>query len=193
METLTTPRPTRRDPEIIRKAAEKLAPEVQEWMGDSNDLSLEEITEDIAKAIRWDTDGYKIARNLDDYDPDAALVEILDGADSIIYTAHQKACEAWVEASGIQAPQIGMKVAPAKEGQGVGEVVSNHPNGQAVVCYAALGHVKEGMGCRGFYVDWEKLKPFEENVPDVERREPASLPSDGYPPSPPSSGSRRIT
>lgn len=161
MEPTTPPRPTRRDPDVIQAAANQLAPDVFKWCGDG-DTTLEDITTDLVKALRWKTDGYELARELDDYSPDAELVEILDKADILIHAAQRKACEEWVKSTRIPAPAIGMQVAAITDHSGVGEVVSNYPHGQSVVNFPGLGHVKAGTGCYGTYIDWEKLQPAEQ-------------------------------
>lgn len=68
-----------------RAAAERIWPQIAEWLrelGDDPDADRDTAIEHVAKAIRigWG-DGYKAARQLenDGWDPDARLVEILDG------------------------------------------------------------------------------------------------------------------
>ncbi len=157
MKTLTTPRPKTSDAEIIRKAAEKLAPEVAEWIGDGT--PVEDIIPDLEKAMRWSRDGYKLARELDDYDPDAQLVEILDSAEHYKSQAKEKACEEWVKSEGLEAPEIGSEVIDsAKPEHGVGIVGRNWPDGRSTVSFATLGHVTEGMGCHGLILEWERLE-----------------------------------
>lgn len=69
-------RPTINDPEIIRAAAVKMLPDVRHWLG--NDLSSdEELLKDLCRAMVH-SDGYKIARALDDWEPDAYFVDIMD-------------------------------------------------------------------------------------------------------------------
>lgn len=99
MENTALKRPTLHDPEVIAAAARKLAPAVKEWVEDSA-VTLAVIEADLREAIKFDDDGYAIARELDSqYYPDARLVEILDQA----YGAKTDALRAlerdWVQAN----------------------------------------------------------------------------------------------
>jgi hypothetical protein len=157
--TRTPPRPLRRDTEVVRAAAEKLAPQVLAWCQDETaDLAV--ITADLVKAIRWNDDGYDIAKSLDDYSPDAELVEILDAAGMLVTTAWEAACREWVTAHNITGPEVGALVSHTrKKDAGLGEVIRNEPDGRSVVFFPDLGHVKQGTGYLGLYVEWELLKP----------------------------------
>jgi hypothetical protein len=96
-------RPTSRSPEVIEIAAEKLAPEVAKWC---NEPVNHKIREGLVSALRYGTDGYKLARELEDkwyISPDAELVDILDGASSIVWDAERQAVAEWVKANGITA------------------------------------------------------------------------------------------
>ena len=150
------PRPSRRDPEIIAAAATKLAPQVIEWMT-GTDSDLPQLIEDLKKAMRWDSDGYQLARRMDDYEPDAQLVEILDEAGHLVRAEHEKACIAWVEANGLKGPEIGARVKYHRQGEELGTVTRNWPEGRSTVAFASLGHVTEGMGSHGFILEWEAL------------------------------------
>lgn len=158
------PRPKRNDDAIIAVAAKLLAPAVKEWC-ENDTATLEWIERDLRDAMRWRcTDGYDLARALDTkgYQPDAALVEILDGAGHCEYKAHQAAEIEWLKTAGLTAPAIGAQVSFEQSGKTIeGEVTSNHPDGKATVCCPSLGHHKtiEGgkSGTLGQIIEWERL------------------------------------
>lgn len=157
MKTPTTPRPKTSDPAIIRKAAELLAPEVADWCGDGT--PAEELIPVLEKAMRWRRNGYELARELDSYEPDAQLVEILDSAEHLKSRAKEKACEEWVKAEGLEPPPIDSEVTDSTNPQnGTGIVLQNWPDGRSTVSFASLGHVTKGNGCHGLLLDWEKLE-----------------------------------
>lgn len=160
MKNPTTPRPTLYDPAVITAAAKQLAPAVKQWCEDPA-VSVEDIETDLAKALRFDDDGYKIARALDgQYDPDARLVEILDEAYSAKTSALRALERDWVQANQLQPIPLETKVRWTKKpaaGVGVGIVVRNDDAGKATVMFASLGHVRQGTGCHGFIVNWEEL------------------------------------
>ena len=158
METLTQKRPDRKDPEIISAVVARLAPKVVEWyQGDADEI--DDVADDLSKALCWHSNGYELARELDSCEPDAALVEILDGAGNIIYSEHQKACIAWVEANGLKGPEIGTQVKHKRGGEELGTITRNWPEGRSTVAFPSLGHITEGdgIGCHGFILEWETL------------------------------------
>lgn len=158
MEKIIIPRPTIHDEEIVKKAAEKLANKVSEWLKD--DLTVEEAIEDIYKAIRFNDDGYAIARNLETqgWSPDMELVEILDNASCYILNTLKKAEEIWVKESGLQPFPIESLVKwTRKPAYGVGIVISNHSDGKSTVMFESQGHVRQGTGTHGFVIEWEAL------------------------------------
>ena len=157
---MTPARPKRSDDAIVAAAAKRLAAEVKEWLNDES--TLEEIEADLVKAIKYDNDGYDIARRLDgQYSPDAALVEILDNASHFKSSAQTKAEIEWVNANNITPPAIGSKVTYKEHGYDgkliSGEVTENHREGKSTIFCASLGHVKSGTGTHGFIVEWERL------------------------------------
>ena len=160
--TMTPARPKRSDDSIISAAAKRLAIEVKQWLNDES--TLEEIEADLVKAIKYDSDGYDIARRLDgQYSPDAALVEILDNAGHYKSSAQTKAETEWVNANNITPPAIGSKVSYKQHGYDgktiSGEVTENHKDGKSTIFCASLGHVKSGIGTHGHIVEWERLTP----------------------------------
>jgi hypothetical protein len=158
MENPTTPRPTLYDPAVITSAAKQLAPAVKQWCEDSA-VTVEEIETDLAKALKFDDDGYAIAREMDgQYDPDARLVEILDQAYGAKTAALRALERDWVQANQLQPLPLESKVRWAKKpAAGVGIVVRNDDAGRATVMFPSLGHVRQGNGGHGFIVNWEEL------------------------------------
>lgn len=155
----TTPkRPTLHDPEVIAAAARKLAPAVKQWVEDLAE-KLAQIEADLREAIKFDDDGYAIARELDSqYYPDARLVEILDQA----YGAKTDALRAlerdWVQANQLQPIPLETKVRwQKKPAAGVGIVIGNDDAGHSTVMFPSLGHVREGVGRHGYIANWEEL------------------------------------
>lgn len=154
MNSTTTPaRPKRSDDFIVREAAKLLAPKVKEWLDD--DTELEDIEADLVKAIKYNDDGYEVARSLDGkYSPDAALVEILDEAGMAKRNAHSKAEVEWVKANNIQEIPLETKVRWSRKAEaGIGVVTKNHPDGKSTVTFASLGQTPGS----GYIVEWEAL------------------------------------
>lgn len=158
MENTALKRPTLHDPEVIAAAARKLAPAVKEWVEDSA-VTLAEIEADLREAIKFYDDGYAIARELDSqYYPDARLVDILDEAFGAKTDALRALERDWVQANQLQPIPLETKVRwQKKPAAGVGIVVNSYPEGKATVMFPSLGHVREGVGCHGFIVNWEEL------------------------------------
>lgn len=166
MTTPTPPkRPGRNDPAVIAAAAKALAVKVQRWLQSCDDAAAdpEEIESQLSAAIRWNDDGYRIARQLDSqgWDADAELVEILNDAVFIKRDHHRKAEVEWVKASGIKAPDVGAAVTFKQLGMTVeGVITRNDEDGKSVVFCASLGHVREGTGVHGTIIEWENLTPI---------------------------------
>ena len=134
------PKPTRSTSEVIDRAIKKLLPKLVRWIkanGEGGDETNEQLQADVKKALRYDHDGYALARNLDSagWSPDAELVEILDDYSSMIHNAVDQCVKEWVEANGIKPKlAIGTKVALPESwckshfkwlgGQGIGEITA---------------------------------------------------------------------
>lgn len=125
--------------------------------GDDTELSV--IEADLAKAMRWNDDGYEMAKALDgNYMPDAAFVEVLDETSGLKGAALRSAEADWVKANSIQPIPLETKVTWSRKPEaGIGVVTHNHPDGKSTVAFASLGHVREGTGRHGFVVAWEEL------------------------------------
>jgi hypothetical protein len=147
------PRPQKYDAAILLEAARQIAPKVKKWLND--DTELADIEADLVKAIKYNDDGYEIARSLDgQYCPDATLVEILDDAGWAMIKALGKAQAEWVKANNIQEIPLETKVRWRRKPEaGVGVVTKNHPDGKSTVTFESLGQ-KPGFG---YIVEWENL------------------------------------
>lgn len=103
-----SPRPKKLDKETTREIAQKLAEEVLKY--DSDYGTLDEITNDIFGVIdklSIDTDGYRIARILEDryyWTCDSTIVEIMDAYSTHQHDALRKTQHAWVKEHNIQPP-----------------------------------------------------------------------------------------
>lgn len=157
-ETQTPKRPTRRDPAIIEAAAKKLLPEVNEWLKDGNDEAEDTSTlKDLQGAMRWDEDGYAIAKHLDQdgWSPDSRLVEILDSAAHYIIQAQEEACKVWVAENQLEGPAVESRVTWDRHPEhGEGSVVRNDPDGRSAVKFDS-----DTNASRTYLVPWEDLKP----------------------------------
>ena len=152
-------RPLRNAPQLIHNAAELLLPDVMQWLNDAS--KPEHVLDDLKLAIRHETDGYAIARSIEQntqITPDSELVEILDRAGSCLRTAYFNACAAWVVENNLTGPAIGaqVKCSPIRN-EVTGEIIRNTTDGRSLVYIEAHGHVKEGLGCLGTYLPWETL------------------------------------
>jgi len=157
MKTPRRKRPNINDEAVVKYAAEKLLPDMINWLGE-DDEAESEILEDLIKAIQYADDGYEIAKRLDgNYSPDAALVDILDRASSYKRSALQSLCTEWVISEELEAPQIGSHVTHIRYNDAIGTVVRNCSDGRSTVAFPTLGHVNEGNGCHGFILEWESL------------------------------------
>ncbi len=153
-----TPRPKAQDQSICIAAAKSLAPKVQKWM-ETDPMDISEIEADLATAIQWCSDGYELACALDNYSPDAALVEILDEASCHKRRALEMAEKEWVKANNIQPIPLETRVTWSRKPEaGIGIVTANHADGKSTVLFESLGHVRSGIGSHGFVVEWEKLE-----------------------------------
>lgn len=170
-QTNPPPRPTRRDRCVLRRAAEMMAQDVILWFGDDWDDDHEGLIEQLAEAmaLSLDSDGYQIARYLENnfhWEPNAELVEILDGHG--IYEAHDELVAKWVEINGVQAdrclgdmvgtrhgvgPIVGIDKAHATYTVQTDEYLHDHPN-------------QKGKG-GGYVIEFERAlpQPAPENVP----------------------------
>ena len=156
-------RPTWPDDYVVRKAAELLAPKLKAWLVECDkhdDTPLDDIVNDLAKAMDWHTDGYELAKNLEreGWMPDAQMVEVLESAAFAKHDAVAFMCKEWVKAYGVQPPPLEAMVKDPKHPErGVGLITENHSDGRSTVMFPKLGHVREGAGNHGLILNWEDL------------------------------------
>lgn len=111
-------RPRQHDADVVRAVAEDMTAEFADWC---EEKPGPEHTEMLVKALSWGGhNGYAIAKRLESQayiEPDALLVELLDGA---AWWRHERAAViAWVSANNITIPhQIGDEVT-TRHGVGV--------------------------------------------------------------------------
>ena len=160
-------RPKRTDEEVTDLAAKRLVPEVMQWLGDH--AEEQRTYEDLRKVLKWsiDDDGFELAQEMGrlGYEPDADLVEILDGAGRT--DAHEAIVEEWVRAHDLRlALPIGAQVTAQVNRKTVtGEIVALYPKtAQYIVMVPSEGHVKTGFGTRGYAVGFESVQPLKSDT-----------------------------
>ena len=165
---MTPVRPNRFHPDVAAEVAKRLLDPVARSLC-AKDAERPEILEQLADVLTGcsDWDGYSLAVNLDRrfcWDPDAELVEILDGASGIQWDVYRKRLKAWVKENGITTElKVGDKVKTDRSGEHVGEIVSVDPEvATATIFVAKLGHVRSGVGTHGVIVGYEQC----EKVPE---------------------------
>ena len=100
------PRPRRSDPAVLDAAANRMWGYVRPWLGTASGRAATYSESECRTALReciGSSNGYEFARSLEDrgWEPDAALVAILDHAQEDIAVAHVGAVVAWVQRHGI--------------------------------------------------------------------------------------------
>lgn len=93
-------RPLRNSPEVLARAAKSVLPDIMRWLGSGHQET--DILPDLIRVLRSGGNGYELAKELDDWNPDLELVEILDGAGWDDIGAHDSVVEEWVTANSIK-------------------------------------------------------------------------------------------
>lgn len=149
-------RPKRYSKEVIEATAIKLLPLVLKWLNDEQDNG--ELLVSIIKAIECNDDGFDIATSLhdiDDLEPDAELVRILDDTSHIKSQCQKELCIKWIAEKGIK-PLHG--TGDTVMYQGDKSVIKKiTEDGQYLLFIASKGHVESGTGTHGIYVNWEDV------------------------------------
>lgn len=164
--TNTVERPKPNCKEVVRLAAEMLLPKVIEWLKEGGDDRAEEerdqILDDLADAIEYEDDGFRIAEQLKSnhyWEPDAGLVEILDR--HYKYDAYKDLVKKWVKENDIK-PELAIEssVTVTVKGKSVNGIITNINNDTAeyTVCCESLGHVRSGIGTHGTILPYEEVK-----------------------------------
>lgn len=156
-------RPSRSAEEILMAVAKKLMPDLMRW-GRFEEDEAPEIAEQLLKALKWERDGYKLAKHLEDHcswDGDAELVDLLEGAD--FYGCHRDAIKAWIRDNAIApAFEVGKQVTVKLRGDGdlTGTIRDTTDDGMYTVMIPAKGHVESGLGTHGLLFTWEDVEAW---------------------------------
>lgn len=159
-----TQRPAYTDAAILDAAALKLAQEIA-------GRDREQDAKDIAAALGRqapDFDAYRLTRCLEDdfgWEVDEGTVSAMEGAFMMVHQHKREAVEAWVRSNGIKPRRaIGDRVRVTIKGKDWrdvehdGEIVAVNANEATyIVMVEALGHVRDGLGTRGIYVEFERI------------------------------------
>lgn len=156
-------RPKLSDDYIAKAAAEDLLPELMEWAkaGESERANYLADAVEVMKDAAF-KNGYELARELErgGYEPDARLVEILDGAFGLLLTRHRHAIKEWVKGWNISVPwQVGQRARVTYKGKEfVGQITSIRPDEAiCIVTVSELGH-ESGSG---LVINSESIVPAE--------------------------------
>ena len=165
-------RPNRHDLAVRQAAAEKAWPEFRTWLI-ANDATEAEADEDcetalreLADALEWNEDGYDVAQHLErqGWDADDGLVDAARRLVDALYVAHDEAVKAWAVATE-QRPtfKLGDHVRfehPGRQRPVNGEVTKiDAARAKYVVFCASIGHVRQGVGSHGIYINFEDARP----------------------------------
>ena len=148
-------RPTGNEEIIKRIVATKIAPKLQSELS----MPVKDIVEDMVGEIEQYHDGYENARRLDgEWDINMGIVEWLDALpwSEVIDEETKK----WVEQNNIKLEKDIGNIVKFKTSMKTmeGEITKLYPDqARYLVCCESEGHVKEGLGTHGFYVEAENL------------------------------------
>lgn len=164
------PRPKRFDPEVEARHVKLIEPSIKKLLAESShspEDDLDSVMKDVARAMRYASDGYRVAKSLEDagWDVDTSLVATLDSLVFERTTALAELEAKWVKDSGAVIPftlgqsvRITAKDSPKSHGQ-VGEVAKVYPkHARVLVRVPALGHVREGNGTHGLVLNVEDVE-----------------------------------
>ena len=150
-------RPTEYDEDVETMAVDSLLPEVLRWLNEKQDGDgsvREQLTEYI-----HESDGYDFTRALDRYygwDPNAELVEILDGASWALRSAVNVQTEKWIAAYGVT-PALKIGDLVTYKGKPCEIIRIDDKHGTYTLFSSTEGHVREGVGTHGHIVNWELI------------------------------------
>lgn len=160
---MSTPeRPGPNDEAVDALLAERMLGRVLDWLRQSGekDPDGDEVREELEEVMELETDGYQIARNLDNkgWDVDADLVAILDSAQSKRYFIANELVAKWVTDNNILPPLavgaiVGFKQERNTYAGEITKIDAKHAT-YTVFC-GELGHVREGNGTYGVILPYE--------------------------------------
>ena len=169
-------RPTEHDPKVVAIHMAAIRERVREYLLQSGDRdphyphdpdNIDAAMEDVERAMDLESDGYRIAANLEDcgWNADAKLVEVMHDLVSERSDAHRRIVRDWVRAEGIrQAFAVGDRVVfesrKNRPAEVDGEIIKiDAEQGYYLVFIASEGHVRKGIGTLGTYVPFEDVRP----------------------------------
>jgi len=161
-------RPSRYSDEIARATAEALYPQVKEYLEEQDcfdENEKEDVIQQVAHAIRYEDDGYKIVRELEHegWDGEASLVDLFENRTYTKRDAeHEKAIAEWVKKEGIRpAKKVGDLVVTTHATPHAGTVVRvDERTASYVINSPAFGHKPPDLTKdfnEGRYFPWEEV------------------------------------
>lgn len=159
-------------PETVEEYAKK----IMEWAGKKDEMvEYTKMVEDLLDECKYSTEGYNLAKHLDDnhyVDPDSELVEILDGIDGDMIIEHRKAVAKWVLWENIQ-PEfrdgdiVDFEITEKRKRITVtGRIYrTDLQQAQYAISVPSLGHVPEGtIGTQGIIMNYEEVRKHANQV-----------------------------
>lgn len=160
------PRPNSRTPEIVEAVAQKLLPDLLEFLGREGEGESESVLNDVRRALdrEWDWDGYKLTQALA-WEGNRALVDIMDEAERHEHDVMDALLQKWVNDYDVK-PKLAMGsfvTIKQKEGGNVaGEIVGiDLKRATYTVCCRELGHIPPGsksLGTIGTIFPFERVE-----------------------------------
>ena len=158
-------RPRKSSDLVLYRTAGQLAKKINEWSGDEFEIEIDKLTD----AIRYNSNGYKIAQNLDDF---CGVSPDVEHAWFIKKEIHEDLVREWVKKYNIlPGKKVGDLVPIKCNGNEIIETGLAEVSGEIVsidtelatylVCCESLGHVKEGVGTHGLIVNYEDVDQVE--------------------------------
>lgn len=169
--TMTTARPTHRDPAILAAVALKVLEAMP--AGTITERNREGAIADITRALRSEApafDEYRLTKQLEEcgWDCDRGIMDAFEVASGEAFQCVREATKQWVTANSIKprlavGAQVKLMVRArsfAKE-EFEGEIVAvDADQANYTVMIPALGHVREGSGTHGIIIQFEELHPL---------------------------------
>lgn len=153
-------RPTEYDEDVKAIAVAKLMVKIAEWSQGDIHADDKEAADEVAECIN-ESDGYAIASRLDlhyHWSCDSDLVEIMDGAASILSDTCRDQTRKWVDGWGITPSHaVGDHVTWKSNDAEITATDNTHVPGSYTLFIPAAGHVRNGLGTHGEFIAWERI------------------------------------
>lgn len=159
---LPHPRPGRRSQDCLIRVATALKADLETWTGGSiSDSYLEELAKILGLSHSWDA--YALAKEMEraGYAPDENLVDILEGISGLAFEAQRLLAAEWVRTSNLKpAFHLGQTVRFQRHQRFyLGEITNiNLKEASYTIFVESEGHVREGMGCHGWILNFEDAR-----------------------------------